>query len=423
MIYDVIILGAGPAGILTALSFLNQKPDSSVLLIESTSTIGGKIPASGNGRCNFTNRYISTEDYLTGSSQDTLKQVLEDQTVEKTLDFFQALGLVWREEEGRLYPASFEAKTLLNLLKHRLHEAGVEILCDSLQDEVFYKDALWYYGSLRAKHLVLATGSPAGKPRKNYHLPHLPDLSWLPWSPALVPIECEYFFKRLSGTRIPARLTAHGQDSCTHSQGTVLFSNYGLSGIASLDLASTMVDLKEIRQPLRKSKSKKVHELATAIYGAHRMNSPYLISLDFFPEWSESDWQHQAKRRIHQSDIDLAGLLPTKVQVLIEELWSKLLKNNEKPQQIFRGLLGSFPFLFHSLRSFEHAQVARGGLRLDDWCSKTLEHVNYPGLYAVGEILDVVGRCGGYNLQWAWSSAQQVGEAISRSPRLERVTP
>lgn len=423
MIYDVLILGAGPAGIMTALTLLKQKPASSVLLIDNSSRIGGKIPASGNGRCNFSNQSISLSDYLTASSQDVLAQVLNDQPVEKTLEFFQALGLFWREEEGRLYPASFEAKTFLNLLEQRLIEAGAELVCEFPHDRVRFNDSLWRYGPYRGKHLVLATGSPAGKPQKSYLLPQLPELDWLPWSPALVPIECVDFFKRLSGTRIPALLTAYGQDHCSHSQGTVLFSNYGLSGIATLDLASTLVDLPEIRGSLNMEESNRLQTLASAIYGPVSKKCPYLISLNFFPEWSETDWHRQASLRIRGLEVDLAGLLPSKVQSLVEELWSRLMKKGEDPEQIFRGLLGSFPFLFHSLRSFEHAQVARGGLRLDDWCAKTLEHKSHPRLYAVGEILDVVGRCGGFNLQWAWSSAQQVGEAISRSPLLERLAP
>lgn len=423
MTYDVLILGAGPAGIMTALSFLNKKPDRSVLLLESGDAIGGKIPASGNGRCNFTNRDVAPSDYLTSSSPETILRVLADQPVVKTLDFFASLGLVWREEEGRLYPASFEAKTLLNLLELRLDEVGAEVVRNVRPSTIYHRDSLWHYGPYQAKHFVLACGSPAGKPTKNYQKPSFPELDWIAWSPALVPIECKDFFKRLSGTRIPAHLTAYGQQGCTYSQGTVLFTNYGLSGIASLDLASTLLDLQAIHDSSGNKKLRSTQFIAEKIYGAASKNSPYLICLNFFPEWSDDMWNLQISKRIRHSNVDLGGLLPMKLQFLIEDLWSKLIKQGEKPEQLFRGLLGAFPFLYRSLRSFEFAQVARGGLRLDDWESTSLEHKDYPGLYAVGEILDVVGHCGGFNLQWAWSSAQQVGQAISRSPRLERKAP
>ena len=412
MKYDVIIIGGGAAGLTAALSASGQ--GARVLVLEGAGRVGRKILASGNGRCNLAN--LGPKRYPGGG--EFAKAVLKRCPVSRVLEFFRGLGLVTVEEDGgRVYPGCGQAAAVLDVLRGEMEWRGVDVICDNLAQRV--QPTKWglrvqtKQGNYDAPAVIAACGGMAGGKLGHdggaYKL--LTDLghTLISPKPSLTPLTAEKSaVKGLSGLRLPAILTLCGagnsrqpQSLCPPQQGEALFTDYGVSGVCAM-------------------------ELARAAEEAHEKTGVWpMLYMDFAPmlglcprEYGEmKDGQADPLRHLPAVQAflrDRAHMLPS--DALLRGMVPRLLAER------FKGLslselarnLAAFPVPLTGVRGMEYAQVTAGGLDCAEFDSETLHSLLVPGLYAAGELLNVDGACGGFNLQFAFASGILAGEAAAR---------
>ena len=419
MKFDVIIIGGGAAGLTAALSASRLGAKAAVL--EAAPRVGRKILASGNGRCNLANtrgqEYFGNDD----ANQFALT-VLRQHPVEDVLAFFHQLGLVTVEEDGgRVYPACGQAAAVLDVLRFALDRQGVNVLCDcpAKRIEPLKNGGFRVHtpeSALEARAVIVACGGMAGGKLGHdggaYRL--LTDLghTLIPPRPALTPLTAEKSaVKGLSGLRVPALLTLYrkntgpfdwdaGTPLTNPHQGEMLFTDYGVSGICAMELARR----------------------AWAEYD--QTGFWPVLYLDFAPLMGiaprdfglgnvrDAETHRQAveallRERAHILPTDglLTGLLP--------RLLAERLKGRSIPE--LARSLAAYPVPLTGVRPLEYAQVTAGGIDVAEFSGFTLESQRCPGLFAAGEILDVDGTCGGYNLMFAFASGILAGENAAQS--------
>ncbi len=416
----VAVIGGGAAGLMaaiTAAESAERHVDAGgracrVLLIEKSDRVGKKILATGNGRCNLGNTQL-TPDHYHGRDRTFTLPVLEQFALDATRDFFRQSGLMIRQaENGRLYPYSLQASAVLDILRQLADRLGVETLTGSPVTSITplpssherftiqTEDGRTY----RACSVVLATGGMAGSglgcDGSGYRLAKVFGHQTTPLFPALVQIRTETkLVRKLAGIKVEGTARVMNKDQClAQSDGEILFAEYGLSGPPLLDLSRTVSE--QLSQP----------------------GSTIEIELDLVPNLSEEDlvaWFYF--RQIQQPDLSLehflTGLVHKKLgQVLIKHCLGDALTLAAPIQYLEHEHLTALSHLIKHLgipvvgtRSWAQAQVTAGGLETHDFDAPTLQSNLQPGLFAAGEILDVDGDCGGYNLQWAWSSGRIAG--------------
>lgn len=405
MKYDVIIIGGGAAGLTAALSA--SRLGAAPLILEAAPRIGRKILASGNGRCNLAN---------TGAPRFYGDAALAESIVghypaEQVLAFFAGLGLATAEEEGgRVYPACGQAAAVLDVLRSALERRRIPILTQCPAQEIVRTGPLFQVktaaDTFAAPCVIAACGGMAGG-----KLGHNGDAYGLLTRlghrlvsprPALTQLISEKSaVKGLSGLRLPARLTlCNGRQPVSAAQGEVLFTDYGVSGVCAMQLSRE----------------------ADRLSGGGRA----MLYIDFSPTLglterlydripAENPWIHEKmilaclKERLHilPEEALLCGLVP---RLLAERL------RGLSPEKT-AALLAAFPVPITGVRGFDSAQVTAGGLSGEDFSPQTLESRKIPGLYAAGEMLDVDGDCGGYNLLFAFASGLTAGEAAARQAK------
>ncbi len=412
MKFDVIIIGGGAAGLTAALSASER--GARVLLLEKANRVGRKILASGNGRCNLAN--TGPESYPGGGA--FAHAVLSRCPVSRVLDFFHGLGLVTVEEEaGRVYPGCGQAAAVLDVLRGALERRGVEALCDtparSVEMEKWGLRVDTPSGSFRAPAIVAACGGMAGGKLGHdggaYGLLIALGHTLIPAKPALSPLTAEKSAVRgLSGLRLPAILTlcrkkagGLGTPLNAAAQGEALFTDYGVSGVCAMELARGAWEEKEKSGawPILYLDFAPMLGLCPRAFGkfdsGQRAPDRHLPAIRAFLE---------ERARILPSDALLQGMAP---RLLADRL---------------RGLtvselalsLAAFPVPLTGVRGFDYAQVTAGGVDCEEFDPATLGSRLVPGLYAAGEMLDVDGACGGFNLQFAFASGILAGEAAAK---------
>ena len=408
MKYDVIVIGGGAAGLTAALSASGR--GARVLLLEAANRVGRKILASGNGRCNLAN--LGPESYPGGES--FARGVLARCPVGKVLDFFHGLGLVTVEEDGgRVYPGCGQAAAVLDVVRGAMDRRGIEVLCDTpvqrIQPTKWGLRAAAGGKAYDASAVIAACGGMAGGKLGHdggaYKL--LTDLghTLTPVKPALSPLAAEKSAVRgLSGLRLPAILTlcrktgnGVGLPLGRPFQGEALFTDYGVSGVCAMELARLTGEEKERTGvwPMLYMDFAPMLALCPRSYGAlaETMSDPYrhLKPIRAFLE---------ARAHILPHDALLQGMIP--------RLLAERLKGQSLPE-LARGL-AAFPVPLTGVRGLEYAQVTAGGIACGEFDPAILQSLLVPGLYAAGEMLDVDGACGGFNLQFAFASGIVAGE-------------
>ncbi len=407
MKYDVIIVGAGASGLMAAITAARQ--GSSVLVIERKEKPGKKILATGNGKCNFTNRFQSTECYRSDDSA-FVNKVLSCFDVTKTLEFFEELGIYPKEREGYYYPNSEQAASVVQVLvaeslmlgvQYRYLEAVVEIgapqftvVTESAEDKKLHK----YEGT----KLILATGGCAspqlGSDGSGFGLVRSLGHSVIKPLPALVqlksPNKC---CKTVSGVRCSASVIAFDQEKqLAMEEGEILFTDYGISGIPILQLS------RYVAKSLDKGKK-------------------CWLSLDFIKEKSEAevfDMLHKRFMQNKQRTLEemLVGLFNHKLNYILikaadlDPVMPSFRMTDREIKQLVQQMKG-FRLQINQTNSFENAQVCCGGVNTKEIKPDTMESKLVKRLYLTGELVDVDGTCGGYNLQWAWSSGYLAGRS------------
>ena len=395
----VIVIGGGASGILAALTAA-EKSNNRVLLLERQQRIGRKLLATGNGRCNLTNTGAAPENYH-GEDPDFVRPALSAFGPEDALRYFHSLGLLTAEEYGgRVYPLSNSANSVLDVLRLALDRAGVEQRCaapvKSLRREKRGFAVELEGETLQADAVILACGGAAGAKlggvMDGYQLARSLGHKRTGLYPALVQLLTEPEYPRaLKGVRVESALTLKRRGfALAESRGELQFTDNGVSGPAVFDLS---------RAAATGGEGLTLHVRLLPLEEAE------ILSLlqerqTGYPELPASEiLTGMLHNRLGRMLVKYAGLnANTPLRELAEEDFVALARACVDFRLPVKGTEG-----------FDHAQVTAGGLRTADFDPNTLESRLVPGLFACGELLDVDGDCGGYNLQWAWASGRLAG--------------
>ena len=400
---EVIIIGGGASGMMAALTAAEH--GHSVLLLERQSRVGRKLLATGNGRCNLTNHDASPARYH-GADGGFCAHALSAFDVGSTLQYFASLGLLTvSEDSGRVYPASNMAGSVLDVLRYALERPGIEVLTGQTVTAVKRTPSGFTVrtetDTFTARRVILAAGGAAGGKvggvMDGYRLAKALGHHRTALYPSLVQLKTDPTYPRaLKGVKAECRLRILRGEACiAENRGEVLFTEYGVSGPAVFDLSR-----------------------AVAAGG-----EGLTCALNFFPDWETPELLHWLKQRQrcmaqHEASTLLVGSCHTRLGQMIcksagftNQPAAALTDDDLK--RIARQAT-HFALPVTGTCGFDQAQVTAGGLRTDEFDPETLESRLVPGLYACGELLDIDGDCGGFNLQWAWSSGRLAGLSAAR---------
>lgn len=397
--YDVIIIGGGAAGLAAALSASEKKKD--ILVLEAAPRVGRKLLATGNGRCNL----INMLDAPYYGDAGFAKQVLAECSRADVLAFFRNLGLVTREEGGgRVYPGSGQAASVLDVMRKALDRKGVTVLCDGkVQKITRLKNSFRVSAGemvYEGKKVIVACGGMAGGKLGHdggaYALLTTFGHTMKQPLPALTPLLGDKkTIKGLSGMRLPAVLTlCDGERPLSRAAGEVLFTDYGVSGICAMQLSA---DVPRAKKPVLYADFSPMMGLVPCLYER-------LPAGDVYENLEKVQKLLQERSRLLPREELLCGLLP---RLLAEKMLGL------SGAQLAKSLC-AFPIPLTGVRGFEYAQVTRGGVNTRDFDAHTMESALQKGLYAAGEILNVDGDCGGYNLLFAFASGILAGKAAAQ---------
>ena len=399
---NVLIIGGGASGLAAAI--VAARRGARVTLLERGDRVGKKLLATGNGRCNLAN--LSAPVYFGDS--DFAAQVLRHMPVSRVLDFFSDIGLPTRADaSGRVYPACNQAAAVLDVLRAQLELLRVQVVTQAEARSLRRARDSWQartsQGDFSADRAVVCCGGLAapklGAANAYGLLTGLGCVLNQP-APALTPLETEKGpVKGLSGLRLPAILTlcADGVPVAA-TQGEALFADYGISGVCAMQLARDALNL------LQSGRGVTLYiDFSPALgLGGYAMGhmEPQRPGLR---EKELSAWLDRRKKAQPGQD-PLLGALP--------RLLRERLKN--APARELPRMLCAYPLQVTGVRGFDQAQVTQGGIDPSCFDPATMEHKRLRGLYACGEILDVDGDCGGFNLQFAFASGLLAGAAAAR---------
>jgi len=408
----VAVVGAGAAGLATAIFVLRDTPTLTVVVLEGARKPGAKILVSGGSRCNVTNARVTEADFW-GGRQPIVRRVLRALAVPDTIRFFEEIGVTLHEEtDGKLFPDSNRARDVLDRLLTEAGRAGARLENDTrvlsvdVTPEGFRLSTS--RGDIVARAVVLATGGrslpKSGSDGQGYEFAARLGHTIVPTTPALVPLVLDSAgapeLRGLSGIALDAELSVWVNGAiATRLRGALLWTHFGVSGPVALNASR--------------------HWARADLEGKH-VN----ITLNCCPGESFD----AVDRRLTQLIIErpramivtgLAAFLPAAVAAALlsglsiapDTILAHL------PRDVRRRLahaLTSWPLAVSGTRGYTVAEATAGGVALDEIDPATMESRVCPGLYLVGEVLDVDGRIGGFNFQWAWSSARAAAQGLSR---------
>ncbi len=410
--YDIIIIGAGASGMMAAVTAARR--GAKVALLEHKDAIGKKILATGNGRCNYTNKDMSADKYH--GSRQLIKNGLSRFNEKDTIAFFESLGIPAYDSNGYIYPNSKQAASVVAAFRMELSRLKVDVKTLVQTDSIKYipdsgSTSSTYqingsFGKISAPKLIIACGLIAssklgsdGSLFKSISLfgHHFTDIV-----PALCGFYCSGLnFKKITGVRCDATVSSIIGGTPTEEQtGELQLTDYGLSGIPIFQISSLL------------SRALKKEQKAE-------------ITIDFMPSYTHKKLSEYLKIR-REATTDrrslnemLNGLLNSKL--MLELIHKSGLSPDQKGSQLTDSEINLLTdTIKHTTvsvsraRDAEFAQVCAGGLRTKEIDARTLESKIHPGLYFAGELLDVDGICGGYNLQWAWTSGYIAGMESSK---------
>jgi predicted Rossmann fold flavoprotein len=386
--YDAIVLGAGAAGLMCA-ARAGQR-GRRVLVLERASAPGKKILISGGGRCNFTNIGAAPANYLSANPHFA-KSALARYTAQDFLELVESYGIAWHEKTlGQLF-CDGSAKQIVALLLEECAKGDVEIRCDEEIAHVEQGDGFTVTtqtGSYRAPALVIATGGPSipkmGATGFAYDLARQFGLKLVEPRPALVPLTLggeEVLFRDISGVSAPVVVSANKASFAE----AALFTHRGLSGPAILQASSYW-----------------------------RPGEPLFV--DFLPQRG-AGWLLDAKRANPRAGLraHLRDAFPARLADILTDKLALEGELGNLPDKALRAAgerLKRWEFRPNGTEGFAKAEVTVGGISTAELSSKTMAARRVPGLYAIGEAVDVTGWLGGYNFQWAWASGVAAGDAL-----------
>lgn len=397
----VAVIGGGAAGMMAAITAARE--GVKVTILEHKDRIGKKILSTGNGRCNFTNTYQTPACYRS-DNRDFAWNIIQKFNVEKTISFFKELGIYPKDRNGYLYPYSDQAAAILEVLQIEIAKLNICVMTEiNVLDIQPVKRGIRVTTdkkTITVDSVILACGSKAapvtGSDGSGYQLAKLLGHRIVPVLPALVQLRCaEKFYKSISGVRVQGTVEIYADDiSLASDTGEIQLTNYGISGIPIFQVS---------------------RYAAKAIYQKQSVTAV----LNFMPDMNKDEFLSFLQERItlcpHKTlDEFFIGIFPKKLC----ELWIRLsrLPKEMRVSDLSGEQLEKLVLLIQHLRThitetnaFEQAQICCGGVDTTEINPDTLESNYVQGIYFAGELLDVDGICGGYNLQWAWSSGFVAG--------------
>lgn len=394
----IAVIGGGAAGLMAAV--MAAKAGARVIVLEHQSSCGKKLLASGNGRCNLTNTQMTLDAYRSQTPQ-TVKKILRRFSAEDTLRFFSDIGLYTREINGWVYPYSRQAKTVLHLLLSEAGRLGAEVKTQVDIGDIRPSRSGWELrtngGTFHTDAVILAAGSKAsnlpGADGSGYTLAERLGHKILPVLPALVPLLGEgNYFPKWHGLRMEAAVSLSVSGKYVRREaGEIQLTDYGVSGIPVFQLSRYAVE--------------SVHQKKkTELY------------VDFFPDMDAKCLEHLLRTQKRKLPFKtwpeiLRGIFPEKFCPLAAGLAGQGTEG-EMPRRIARQIK-YWKIPVRGWKDYTYAQVCMGGVDLRQVDAYTLESRLHKSFYFAGEILDVDGACGGYNLQWAWSSGAAAAMACT----------
>ncbi|MCH5274393.1 MAG: aminoacetone oxidase family FAD-binding enzyme [Lachnospiraceae bacterium] len=402
----IAVIGGGAAGMMAAITAADRK--AAVTLYERNERVGKKLLSTGNGKCNFSNMDLKPCHYF-GKDIETAWNVLNRFDNQAVLNFFHGSGMLTKEKRGGLYPAAEQASVVLDILRLQLKNKAIEVRTENKVQklrplseggiEIITEKSKDRYDSV-----ILACGSKAapktGSDGNGYALAEALGHSLIPVVPALVQLRCgNTQLKSVAGVRAEAEVTLTVNNrEMAKERGELQLTDYGISGIV-------------------------VFQMSRIAAYALREQKDVTVYIDFLPNFSDEEysrWVSERKASLNGAEnveqfftgmlhkklmlflIRLAGLKPT-------DSYNKAPKGSiDKVFTLCRHL----PLHITGYNSFDNAQVCAGGIPLCE-VSENLESLKQKGIFFAGEMLDVDGKCGGYNLQWAWSSGYVAGKSAA----------
>lgn len=400
----VAVIGGGASGMMAGI--FAAKGGLEVCIYEKNDRIGKKILATGNGKCNFTNLLLD-EDCYHSDKLELVSQILREFSPKESIAFFQSLGMIVKEKNGYMYPASGQASTVLELLRMQLSFLGVRIVTECEIEKIEKKKEgyrlLGNHAGRKetydADRVILSAGSIAGirttTGMEPYKLLTGLGLPLIPVLPSLVQLRCkETYMKAVAGVRVDAEAALYIDKTPAYQErGEVQLTDYGVSGIPVFQLSRHAADA------IAKKKQVEIHinvlpDLTKEAYEAFQKNR----TVQDQEQSAEEYFLGICNKKLLQLFLKLSDIRPEQ----------RACELSEKKKQKMFSLFRDFTLVVTGTNSFSQAQVCAGGLSMQAVDEK-LQVRSYPGLYVTGELLNVDGRCGGYNLQWAFASGYTAG--------------
>ncbi len=386
----VFIIGGGASGMVSAINIRKQNND--VTILEQNAKLGKKLLVTGNGHCNYWNDYQDLEKYHS-NNVELFNEIFINQK-DQVLNFFDSLGIVPKIKNGYYYPFSNQATSILNALINKIENENIKVKCNEQVKRIKKVDNKFIINTnnnvYECDKVVISTGSLASIKEEYLGYRFAKDFNHqiIKPEPSLVAlVGNDSYYHYWDGVRCEAKVSLISNNKLIKEEfGEVQFTNYGISGICIFNLSTYFNEYSNL-----------------------------ILKINFVPWFKEDnfkEWLNNQNNKLPNYSLKqiLEGFLNYKIVNLIFKLLK--IKDNAKWEEINQDklvtYLTSFSFIPIKTKEFINAQTTKGGIPLNEIDINTMESKIVKGLYFTGEILDVNGDCGGYNLGFAWMSALQI---------------
>ena len=402
---EIAVIGGGASGMIVAITA--RKSGKEVVVLERKDRILKKVLITGNGRCNITNVNANISNYF-GKNISSVENILNSFNPQDTMDFFNGLGIVCNEENrGKVYPLSGQASSVVDALRFEAERLGIKIETEfyvrKIEKEGFkFKIYSEERKKIEAGRVIIAAGGQSypelGSNGSGFELAKELGHSVTRLSPSIVQLKTEKNqVKGLQGIKTDVVVTAYGDNKkiCTYD-GELLFTDYGISGNVVFNISFVMPLYKNVEFEIDFMEKFDYNELYEILKERKKMMSHLTM---------ENYFNGMINKKLGQFLSKVSG---------IEKLSKPVKDLNDSEIRKLCTVLKKYRIKILDTTGFKNAQVTAGGVSLDEVNSETLESKIVKGLYFSGEVLDVYGECGGFNLQWAWASGYIAGKNAAK---------
>jgi predicted Rossmann fold flavoprotein len=397
---DVAVIGGGASGLAAAVNAKKINSSLNVAIVEALPRVGKKILATGNGRCNITNVSADKNKY---NLPEFVSFALSEYSPIRVIKFFESIGLkTVTDSEGRVYPMSNTASSVLDCLRFECENLGIEFILNCHVNTLKILNNYFIINDeIKAKKIIIATSGKAAPPQgsdgSGFEIAKKLGHSVTELYPGLVPLTVkETSAKALKGVRVKAHIDLYSENKIIDSSnGEVLFTEYGLSGISVMDISRSV------------------------------KNSSCKCVLDMLPDLSDEDINEFLLSSVNRNpnltaENVLVGIMNKRIgQAVLKSCGIPLNKEISSIKQSDIDALiytaKHFNFTITGTRGFNNAQITVGGIKADEILPESMESKLINNLYFAGEIEDIDSVCGGFNLQWAWSSGLLAGKSAAET--------